>query len=373
MFKRKKTYYTSYRGRGSSSSRRMLLIGVLTLVLLCIIIGFFALSEYLVFSADGFYFSFREPKEETETPKTPVKTDDQEESFNIVIDGHSIEPVTATDEQPGEQTPLLGINVDMSRVLNDGYLTDLADEALAAGCNTLCFLIKDTDGVMRIPVTSTYSSQGSEAADTAQLKAALTSLKSQREISLTARVSCLCDMLAPPAHKAGAVTVKSGQTWLDKYSRRWINAYSDMAAEYVSDIVAACAQAGFDQVILDHLCFPVEGQTDLIEYPDVDTADTRREAIRVILEAAVETAKPEGVKLSVILESATAFDVSGQDPSMLAGLCDGIFYEGAADDALEASLRDMLSDGHCLVGRINAADAFAAPSGGASFIAGRIK
>ncbi len=371
MFKRRRSYYTSYRGRRSSSGKK-LFIGIAALLLLVAVVGIFLLSDTLVFSADGFWFSFREPKAEDIDP-APVQQDDKPEDFNIVIDGRTVEP----DEPPVETSPVfpetLGVSDNIASLLRNGYGESLADAAIAAGCNTLCFTVKDTDGVSLIPVTSSYSSQGSQADNAQQIKDALEALKAEKDIYLAARVSAMCDMLAPRAHNAGAVRVNSGATWLDKYNRRWLNAYSDVASEYVCDMIAACAASGFDVVILDHLCFPVEGRIDLITYGAADNAAARQQAVTRVLEAAAETAKLEDVSLAVVLENEVSDGVSGQDAASMAPYCQTIYYLGAEDAPYEAALAEALNATDCHVGRIDSGAVFTSPAEGVSLIAGRLQ
>lgn len=364
---RNKTYYNSYKGRRTSREKKMALTAVIVILISLLIIAFFVLPEYIVFTAEGFRFTFQKPSETIDEGGTDNNVDG-DNNFNIVIDGKD---PNQPSENPIDIPVLVGVGDDISHILAESYRNGLVSAALQRGANMLCFNVKDIDGVMQIPLVSGYSSQGSEAANAPEIRDAISDL-GQQDIYLAARVSALCDNLAPRAHSEMAVKT-SGVTWLDRNNKSWIDPYTSAAAEYLSDIVSACSAAGFDMVILDHLSFPIEGKTDLAEYLAPDGIENRTLAIAETLKTVKATADEEGIALAVTLEIMSLIEsdaeVTGQSVAELAQYCHTIYYNGPVTDGFAAELKAAIGDNKTYVGAINNT-AFALPDGDISLIAG---
>lgn len=346
MFKRRKTYYKAYKGRGSSRNKKLAAAALIVLIALGAAVVYFIVPEFIVFTSDGFHFTFT--KDPPEPPTVSDGDDKEEEDFNIVIDGRPQNP----DSQGTAAFPrLLGVRGDISLLASNGnYGKELADAASEKGCNTLCFEVKGPDGVVHVPVVTSYSSQNMQSADAGAVKEALAALKADRpDIRLCAVITGLRDETTPRAFPDNAVRT-ANTTWLDINSQRWINPYSAMASEYLCDLLSSCAAAGFDAVIFDDLCFPPAGRMDMISWANGDSPDMRYAAIESIMNSLVTTANQEGVALCMALASPQQENpVTGQRVSSLSAYCHTIFIKGEPNDETRALVGDGISEG-CDIG-----------------------
>lgn len=344
MFKRRKTYYKAYRGRSSSRNKKLGVAAFIVLLALGAAVIYFIVPEFIVFTSDGFHFTFTK-----DPPEPPVISDNdqEEEDFNIVIDGRPQNP----DSQGTAAFPrVLGIQGDISALTRQGYGLQLADAASDKGCNTLCFEVKGADGIVHIPVVTSYSSQNMQSADAMAVKEAIAQLKAERpDIRLCAVIVGLRDEITPRAFPENAVRT-ANTTWLDINSQRWINPYSAMASEYMCDLLSSCAAAGFDAVLFDDICFPPAGRFDMISWAGGDSPEMRYTAIEAIMADLVETANNENIALCMALNSAQQEnDITGQRVSSLSAYCHTIFIKGEPDAQTEALIKEGISEG-CDIG-----------------------
>ncbi len=346
MFKRRKSYYKAYRGRGSSRNKKLGIAAFIILLALGAAVVYFIVPEFIVFTSDGFHFTFvKEPQDEPPS----ISDGGEDENFNIVIDGRPQNP----DAQGTAAFPrLLGVQGDISSLTKPGYGKELADAASDSGCNTICFQVKGDDGIVHIPVVTSYSSQNMQSADSDDIKEALSQLKADRpEIRLCAVIVGLRDNVTTRAFSENAVRT-ANTTWLDYNSHRWINPYSSMASEYLCDLLSSCAAAGFDAVLFDDVCFPSAGRFDMISWANGDSPEMRYEAIEAIMSSLVETANRENVALCMALNSAQQEnDITGQRVSSLSAYCHTIFIKGTPDAETEALVKEGISEG-CDIGWI---------------------
>ena len=367
----RRNYYNAYHGRRNRRNRKLLILSIPLFLLALAALAYFILPEYIVFSADGFRFTFQQEEE------VPLPEDDlTAEDLPIVIDGSPATTTPEADPDAQAQTAIpskapdfptmYGVVDELSNLLSrTTYGKGLAGAALERSCNTLVFTVKAQNGIVRIPLLSAYATAAAEGKDAQAVKEALASLDDS-EILLAARVSTFCDNTTPRAFADGALRT-GNSTWLDQNNQSWLDPYSEMAVEYLCDLIHACKSAGFDAVILDDLCFPYKGRTELIDYDGEDNPEARRAALEAICQTLRRTADGEGISLSVILEEGDAA-LSGQVAEDLAKYFHTIFVEGEPDSALESATHGT----DCRLGTIHK-KAFALPSDGHSVIAGYLQ
>ncbi|MEA4920858.1 MAG: putative glycoside hydrolase [Clostridiaceae bacterium] len=370
--KMQKSYYRGYRGRKSFRENKLVIFSVIVFLVVLLALGFFIIPEYIVFTSDGFHFTFQKQDADKKDGDTAANDDAEDKDLNIVIDGKPSDDGSQTNPPTVSAMPdIAGVSDKIENLLKSSYASGLAKAAIDRSCNTLCFNIKDIDGAVKIPVTSAYASQGSQVENASQFKDGLELLKGD-DIYLAARITALCDNAVPRAFSAGAVK-KAGVTWLDKNKNSWIDPYSDMSAEYLSDIVKSCALAGFDAVIFDDLSFPTQGQLNKMEFSVQEGPYTRYEAIEKILATVKETADKEGIAVCVVLQSTKLENAdAGQRVSEMAKYCHTIFYKGADSSETDSLLSSVLGDTGCRIGNITS-DAFYVPNDNHSIIAGYLK
>jgi len=80
-----------------------------------------------------------------------------------------------------------------------------------------------------------------------------------------------------------AVKQADGSVWLDKEKLGWGNPYREQVWNYNIGIAQEMAQLGFDEIQLDYVRFPSDGELDKIVYQEEDTSETKTTAIRTFM------------------------------------------------------------------------------------------
>lgn len=307
---------------------------VLVLLLLIAVCLYLFLQEYLVFTSEGFRFNFGSPAA-SEPPAAPEPSDPLpiiELDPNIV--GTSPDESDEPGGSPSSPSAVFtaAVTADFSRLLEDGYVQSVIDDCLARKLNTVRLIVKGEDGVLHIPCASKYA-QGAVSESAALYQNELLKFK-EEGLRLLASISVLKDNIAPRAFRESAVSTANRVIWLDYNRITWFDPYQPAAKEYLLEIMDACANLGFDEILLENIAFVAAGKTELIEY----SSDLSRfVAIEAIAKAAREKADELGVTLSLKLESGelSIDDSAGQDAVALSKSLDKLY--------LPASLK---SDGH---------------------------
>ena len=319
--------YKSYRGAGYYARRRKIIILLLLLfLLLAAVFLFFYTQEFIVFTADGFRFSFS-PQEDT-----PGQTDSEQPPELVIEDPvdppepNGSDPAVPQnpDEDPDQNLPEDSSPLRAMHVTSDNFgVSSLQDPF-----NALAITVKDVEGTLLI--------DGNMADVTAGI--------GQADGQSIAIASALRDNTGPREDISVAVTTASGARWLDYRYISWYNPYAAGTADALVSLAETCHQAGFDELVLDNFHFPIEGKTELISYGDQDLS--RVEALTSLLSELRERA-PEDLALSVILTDTAASELTdgnaGQDVAAMAPYCAHL-YVRTEDAAASLSALDGALD-----------------------------
>jgi hypothetical protein len=120
----------------------------------------------------------------------------------------------------------------------------------------------------------------------------------QRDIYTIARLVVFKDN--PLAHGKTDLAVKQadGSVWLDREELGWANPYRQEVWDYNIGIATEVAQLGFDEIQLDYLRFPSDGDLTQIVYEEEDSLEAKTTAIRTFLSQMREALEPYDVFLS---------------------------------------------------------------------------
>jgi len=120
----------------------------------------------------------------------------------------------------------------------------------------------------------------------------------QRGIYTIARLVVFKDN--PLAHGKPELAVKQadGTVWLDGETLGWANPFREEVWDYNIGIAQEVAQLGFDEVQLDYVRFPSDGDLDKIVYEEEDTPETKTTAIRMFMARMREALASHNVFLS---------------------------------------------------------------------------
>ncbi|MBP3494262.1 MAG: hypothetical protein J6J83_06595 [Oscillospiraceae bacterium] len=305
--------YHQYRGRGRGS--KVLLVVLLLLVLLGAV-SFMVLQKYIVYNDDG-SVKLELPffQKDSDTPGT-IPDDD----INIQIDTPDPQP----DPEPQPQPPVL----QRLTAYHMPYGCLNSDPAyLLEGESAVVVSLKGADGALAYASgIDLPDGVRSGSADTLTHLRAIT----ESDCYTIARFSCICDNAYAVANPAAAVQYSWGGLWLDNYSRYWLDPTQESTRQYLCAIAKECAELGFDELLLDHLRFPIEGDLSQTTVASID----RGAAIRTLVEE-IREAAGISMAVSIILPASIgtdySFEISGLPITVLTESFDRIYVPAYED------------------------------------------
>ncbi len=107
-----------------------------------------------------------------------------------------------------------------------------------------------------------------------------------------------------------ALKRKDGGLWRDFKGLSWLDPASREVWDYNVEIAKEAARVGFDEINLDYIRFPSDGDTVNIVYPVWDYKTPKREVIRQFFEYFNQKVKPMGVFISADLFGLTLTSTS---------------------------------------------------------------
>lgn len=321
--------YHSYRGRQGAWRWLLTIVLVLVLIAAC---SFLLLQRYIVYSDDGsfyidlpFEFDLNLPflsgtdgnGEENETPEQDVNliVDPPRNEQNGTEDTApepEVEPEVEPEQLPAE-TYIARRLVPLEQLLLNA--STLSDGLAAAGADGFVFLAKNRQGYVLY-----QSSVAAEDAMTSNgiSREMISQLCAQEGVYTVARINCMRDSFYAAAHAAEAGICKSnGGIWYEHdlqdknailppdYDRggHWMDAEKEAARNYLISLAVECAQLGFDELMLENVCYPYRGNLYKIDYSGNTMSKT--EALVLFLEELNAALEPYGVRVSLVLEEDT--------------------------------------------------------------------
>lgn len=300
--------YDTYRGRSKWKTALTIIIIVLLVVLAAAVAAFFLLQKYVVYTDDG-RARLELPFFQQQEAAIPEPSGDGE--LPVVV-------VTAEPSPEPTQAPAF-LAVSLPRAaLTDGTA---AAQAAAVGANAVYFDMKADDGTLGyVSALPAAISMGTSAAN-ANLNEAIADL-SASGLYTVARVSCFRDNLAPRMDNSLAVRTNSGYNWRDAGDIRWMNPAVEEARDYVAGVCRELAALGFDEIVLDNACYPVDGHLDYIKRgATYDTANLSQPLELFYAQVKEALSDYPQVVLSIVADRAAltgeSGNQSGQTPELL--------------------------------------------------------
>lgn len=329
--------YHSYRGRRKGRNGKVLLL-VLVLLLAC---GFLYVQRYITYSDDGsIRFDlpfFRE--QQPDTPEEPGTPEAQPEVDLVVEPG----PVSAPEEQKEPDPAPVVYRVKGLAALPVDRAA-LGEELALVGANGFVYTLRDNTGRVFYDSAAALRSAVEATVSTAALEA----LCQAEDVLSVARLNTLHDSYYAWANMESAgICQSNGHIWYDDLSYHWLEPEKDKAREYVIGLAVECAQLGFDQLLLEELCYPSSGALSKIDYSG-NTIE-KAEALALLLTELRQALEPYGTQLALLVDqraldpagNAAYVEASGVDLSRLAPLVDAVYVEtgdtAAAAEVLAAA------------------------------------
>ena len=332
--------YQNYRGRRSLGTRVAIVLLVLVLIAAC---AFIFAQQYISYADDGrIYLDLPyigrvylptpverppEPDEDAEPEPPPVQ---------LVID----EPEDAEPEPEEPPTPeeLFGPHrlVELPNLPADG--TELTAALRETGASGFVCTVRDDTGKL---YWNSPTGQSKAVADDPNASQTIQGLCGSEDTLAVARFNVLHDSYFAAANMVDAAICQSNNyVWYDNRSYHWLEPEKELARQYVTGLAVECAQLGFDELLLEELCYPTRGNTYKISYKN-NTME-KNEALALLLSEIKDALEPYGTKLSLLLTEAQILEGSnadsGVDLAMLLPLVDGVYVQASDPEAVEAAL-----------------------------------
>lgn len=335
--------YHSYRGR--RSGKRLLLIVLLALVLAAAL-AFWYVQSSATYTDDGqvrFDLPFLRRGDGGGDPDGSEGSDggDPVRDMDLTIgEAEDLRDGSGGSDDGGQN----GDGTTVRRLLElDGIPEDAAalEESLAqAEADGFALTVRDDTGRVYYASAAAQPDAAAKATATGEDLAALCAGESYA----VARFNCFRDSYFAYVNITGAGVCRSGgRIWADQDSYYWLDPDKDLARNYVISLAAECAEMGFDELLLEDMCYPSRGDLSGIDYSG--NARSRTEDLVLFLTELRAALEPRGTGISLLLteeliEAGNDAD-SGQDLAALLPLTDAVYARVDDVAAAEARLAEL--------------------------------
>lgn len=326
--------YHSYRGR--RGARRVLGVVLLALILLAACIYLF-MQRYVTFTDSGeVRLDLPFFQQEEDEPVEPPPAEDGGGEMNLVIDAPKEETPEEEPAAPYGPHRLMGL----SALPADGAA--LAAALGAEGANGFVYTVKDNTGL--VSYDSAVALRDAVAEDGAD-STLLSALCQEEDLVAVARLNCFHDSYYAFAHMESAgICQSSGYIWYDNLSYHWLDPAKEEARRYVIDLALECARLGFDELLLEEVCYPSSGKLEKIDYSGSTMGKTQ--ALTLFLTELREALAPYDIRLGLLLEEETLLaedggdlaETTGQDLKALLPLVDAVYAPVSDPAAAESAI-----------------------------------
>ena len=186
------------------------------------------------------------------------------------------------------------------------------------GLNTIELDVKDEGGEIAFtPIGVPLARKAGGARDYYKPKQ-VARLAHKQGVYLIGRVVVFQDPYLASARPDLAIRTRSGAVWKTGAGLAWVNPYDRRVWDYAVSIAAVAARAGFDEIMLDYVRFPSDGDVGAAVYPG-KTRERKGEVISAFVAYAKQRLAPLGVRVSTALFglSATRDMGLGQVPAWI--------------------------------------------------------
>jgi hypothetical protein len=193
------------------------------------------------------------------------------------------------------------------------------------GLNTIELDVKDEGGEIGFRPAGVPLATKIGAVRSFYKPAEVARLAHRNGIYLIGRVVVFQDPVLAEARPDLAIRRSDGSVWKTGAGLGWVNPYDRRVWDYALGIAAAAANAGFDEIMLDYVRFPSDGETAAAVYPG-RTSVPRGQLIADFAAYAQRRLAPLGVRISTALFglSATRDMRLGQVPAWISQHVDHI-------------------------------------------------
>jgi hypothetical protein len=260
-----------YRGRRDRRGKAVKTICVLFILITAFGLAVYTLlPNYLIHSADEvrFRLGFIDV---LISPSSPQPT--------YSIQSTPVLMITGADPENDISEPIIPVQLGAVRALlvpeaayHDEVLLASVMNQVDGSANALVIDWKPDSGLLPY-VSSLPEAITAGAVSAAPEALAVLRAIQERNIYVIARISCFHDHTVASRYtdKRLSVQTQGNIQWIDRNNTGWLNPYIPQARDYITGVVLEAAEAQFDEIWLDNVCFPFEGRPELIHYGSQNT------------------------------------------------------------------------------------------------------
>lgn len=297
--------YHQYRGRGRGGKTLLVLLLLLILLGAC---AFLFLQRYIVYHDDGSIsielpFDLSRPQDEP----PPISPEDVDLEREDPVDT----PPPADEPEPLVLSALHAQELTYGCLYSDPTWQLQGQEAVVVN-------VKRQDGTIAYYTNIALPDnvlRGNEATGTHLQTIA------QSPCYTVARMSVMCDSAYAAAVPSAAISYTYGGLWVDNYNRFWLDPTNEQVIDHICALAKECVDLGFDEILLDHLRYPIEGSLSQTTV----SSDTDRAAAIANLAGRVREAVGPQVAVSIILPGSIGTDYSFAQSGLTAQVLSGNF------------------------------------------------
>ncbi|MEA1997600.1 MAG: putative glycoside hydrolase, partial [Gemmatimonadota bacterium] len=198
-----------------------------------------------------------------------------------------------------------GIYLTSNVAANTGLLKAVIARCRETVISGLVIDMKDDNGRFayrsRLPLAGLIGSNTRRMADPRQT----VSLLHQNGLIACARVVCFKDprlaLYAGPdsTYPYAVIDSSTGLPWKQKNGETWANPYDERVHDYLIGLVDELVSFGFDQVQLDYIRFPTDGEMSMILYPVAIDSVNKADVLSLFLTRVRSRLESSGTSLAV--------------------------------------------------------------------------
>lgn len=189
--------------------------------------------------------------------------------------------------------------IPLGRLSDPPALRDLLRLAWESDLNGVVVDVKGDKGRLAFrPRNRIAQEAGAFRTDLMDLREVLAFCK-EHGLYTVARMVVFKDPVLAAARPEWALRHPDGTLWLDRGGAAWVNPYLQEVWEYNLALAREVADLGFDEIQLDYVRFPSDGQVGAIDYGQESTRETRTAAIRGFVRAFADALEDKAVFTAV--------------------------------------------------------------------------
>lgn len=187
------------------------------------------------------------------------------------------------------------------RTASHRRMDDLIDLVERTELNTMVIDVKDYTGRISFEMESDLIDEfGSEQIWIKDIKGLINKLH-RKGIYVIGRVVVFEDNFLPSKEPYLALKTRDGYLWRDNRGLSWLDPAAQDVWNYIIEIAKEMHKVGFDEINLDYIRFPTDGDLSNIIYPFWDYKTPKKEIIRQFFEYISGRIKPLGMFISADL------------------------------------------------------------------------